>query len=150
MTNGKIELRSRRFGNLVVPAEEVLEFADGLVGLPRCRRFVIMDHHEGSPFKWMVSLDDPDLGFAVVDPCDFVPGYRRSIEEEVARLGGIGEGEVALLTIVTIPPDPARMTIDLMAPVVVNLRTRQAKQVVLESSSYPVDCPLVSLVAATG
>jgi flagellar assembly factor FliW len=36
------------------------------------------------------------------------------------------------LLIVTIPTDPTRMTVNLMAPVVVDLRTRRAKQIVLD------------------
>ena len=40
--------------------------------------------------------------------------------------------DVALFVIVTIPSDPTAMTVNLMAPVVVDVRTRRSRQLVLE------------------
>jgi len=144
MAEANIKVCSQRFGDIAVPGDKVFEFTDGLVGLPGCRRFVIMDHQASSPFKWMVCLDNPDLGFAVVNPEDFIPDYKLSLDGAAQELDIKDGNDVAVFTIVTIPTDPSKMTIDLMAPVVVNLRTRKAKQLVMEDSAYSASYPLLS------
>lgn len=126
-----IRVRSGRFGELDVPTDRVLHFPQGLIGFPRARRFVILDHRPGSAFKWMLCLDQPDLAFAVVEPGTFVPDYRAPLEL-AARTLAAEPKDVALFVIVTIPSDPTAMTVNLMAPVVVDVRTRRSRQLVLE------------------
>ena len=63
-----IHVRSVRFGDFEVAADRVLHFPEGLIGFPRARRFVILDHRPGSPFKWMLCLEQPEVAFAVVEP----------------------------------------------------------------------------------
>jgi flagellar assembly factor FliW len=128
-----IHVRSRRFGTFDVPADRVLTFPQGLIGFPEASRFVILEHRPGSPFRWMLSLDDPELGFAVANPGELVAGYEPPLELACRLLQAPAE-HVALFVIVTIPSDPSAMTVNLMAPVVVDTRTRAARQLVLEGS----------------
>jgi flagellar assembly factor FliW len=116
-----------------VPVDRILHFPQGLIGFPRARRFVILDHRPGSPFKWMLCLDEPDVAFAVAEPAALVPNYEAPLAL-AARLLGTDPVDVALFVIVTIPPDPTAMTVNLMAPVVVDVRTRRSRQLVLEDS----------------
>lgn len=145
-----IQVRSSRFGDLEVPVDRVLHFPQGLIGFPRARRFVILDHRPGSPFKWMLCLEQPDVAFAVVEPGKMVPDYRAPLEL-AARTLGTDPADVALFVIVTIPPDPTAMTVNLMAPVVVDVRTRTSRQLVLEDGrcdpSYRVCASQVEVAA---
>ena len=147
-----IHIRSTRFGELSVPADRVLHFPQGLIGFPRARRFVILDHRPGSPFKWMLCLEQPDVAFAVVEPARMVPGYQAPLEL-AARTLGTDPADVALFVIVTIPSDPTAMTVNLMAPVVVDVRTRRSRQLVLEDGrsdpSYRVCAPRPAVAAET-
>lgn len=146
-----IHVRSSRFGELEVPADRVLHFPQGLIGFPKARRFVILDHRPGSPFKWMLCLEQPDLAFAVAEPAKMVPDYQAPLAV-AARTLGTDPADVALFVIVTIPPDPTAMTVNLMAPVVVDVRTRTSRQLVLEDGrcdpSYRVCAPRPSVGAA--
>jgi flagellar assembly factor FliW len=145
-----IQVHSARFGDFAVRADRVLHFAQGLIGFPRTRRFVILDHRPGSPFKWMLCLEQPDVAFAVVEPAELVPGYRAPLEL-AARTLGADPADVALFVIVTIPSDPTAMTVNLMAPVVVDVRTRASRQLVLEDGrsdpSYRVCAPPPAVAA---
>ena len=131
-------VRSRRFGSMEVARASVVEIPQGLVGFPQLRRYVILEHRPGSPFKWLLAIDDPELAFAVANPCDLVAGYEPPLDL-AARILDADPGEIALLVIVTIPPDPTLMTVNLMAPVVVDLRTRRARQIVLDLPHCPPD-----------
>jgi flagellar assembly factor FliW len=145
-----VHVTSGRFGEFDVPVDRVLHFPQGLIGFPRVRRFVILDHRPGSPFKWMLCLEQPDVAFAVVEPGTFVPGYDAPLEL-AARTLGADPADVALFVIVTIPSDPTAMTVNLMAPVVVDVRTRTSRQLVLEDArcdpSYRVCAPRAAVAA---
>jgi flagellar assembly factor FliW len=147
-----IRVHSTRFGDFEVPCDRVLHFPQGLIGFPKARRFVILDHRPGSPFKWMLCLDQPDVAFAVAEPARMVPDYRPPLEL-AARTLGTSPADVALFVIVTIPSDPTAMTVNLMAPVVVDVRTRTSRQLVQEDPrcdpSYRVCAPRAAATAET-
>lgn len=140
-TSAAVPLRSRRFGSYEVPADRVVELADGLVGLPHVRRFALLEPaQDGSPFRYLVSFDEPELGFLVCDPEAFFPGYAGRLP----RSAGVGP-ESAILTIVTVPAEARRMTANLMAPLVIDARTRAGRQVVLESGGWSTRHPLLAV-----
>lgn len=126
-----IKVESERFGTFDVPADRVFRFAAGLIGFPRAQRFVLLDHRPGSPFKWMLCLEDPELAFAVANPSDLVGSYEPPMEKAAKQLGA-DAADVAIFALVTIPADPTQMTINLMAPVAVDLKTMTAEQLILD------------------
>lgn len=126
-----IEVTSQRFGSFVVPLDRVFTLDPGLVGFPSARRFIVLDSRPGSPFKWMLCVDEPELGFAVVDPVDFLAGYAAPLERAASVLC-CDAADVASFALVTIPERPTEIFINLLAPIVVDLRTRSGRQLVLE------------------
>lgn len=128
-----VELCSRRFGNFMVPEAHVFVLDPGLVGFPDMRRFVVLESKPGSPFKWMLCLDEPDLGFAVADPADFLAAYAAPLEHAATVLA-CKPADVALFVLVTIPEKPTEIFLNLLAPIVVDLQTRRGRQMVLEDT----------------
>ena len=141
-TAKSLHLHSNRFGDLDVPLESVFEFPEGLVGFPSARRFVLLDHRPGSTFKWMLSVEDPELAFAVADPSDLVAGYVAPFES-AARAVAAEPADLVIFALVTIPQNPTEMTVNLMAPVAVNLKNRIARQLVLEETGLDPAHPVL-------
>ncbi len=129
-----------RFGEIHVDDADVVTFTEGLVGFADARRFVLIQHKEGSPFRWMQCLEVADLAFLVVDPAVFVPDYAPEMPSGVVRQLNLQEETPRLVyTTVTIPRGrPNDMTLNLAGPIVVNLATQTAIQVVLEDDRYPI------------
>jgi flagellar assembly factor FliW len=116
-----------------VPADRVLTFPDGLVGLPAARRFALLESgRAGSPFRCLVSLDVPELGFVVCEPTALWPGYGADLPVPP----GASPEDVAVLAIVTVPRNPGEMTANLMAPLVIDCRARTGCQLVLDTGRY--------------
>lgn len=136
-----VTVESERFGVFEVPEETIFELDPGLVGFPNERRFVVMESRPGSPFKWMLCVDEPDLAFAVVDPTEFVPGYHAPIDKAVELLG-CAAADVALFVLVTIPARPVEIYANLLAPVVVDLGRRKGRQLVLEDPTLDPAHPI--------
>ena len=128
-----------RFGAIEVSEEDIITMVDPILGFPYAKRYVIIDHKEGSPFKWLQSVDDGSLAFVIVNPKLIKPDYVVPIDEEDARKLQIESPEDAdVYVIVVIPENPRDMTVNLRGPIVVNRKKKLAKQVVIPDDSYPV------------
>lgn len=129
-----------RFGNIDYQEESIVTFDNGLIGLSSLNQFVILPHKPGSPFQWLQSLDEPSLAFLTVDPFHFVKEYDPKISSsDVGKLGLSEESEPAVLVTASIPGGQVDlMTVNLAAPIVINVETRVAKQVVLEGDAYTI------------
>lgn len=128
-----IALHSERFGDFEVPADRVLHFPEGLIGFREARRFVLLEPtRSGSPFRCLMSLDVPELSFVVCDPTALWPGYAADLPVPAE---GSAE-DVAALAIVTVPQNATEMTANLMAPLLLDSRTRTGRQTVLDTGRY--------------
>lgn len=129
-----------KFGSVRYTNDDVVTFQDGLVGFPDFSQFVLIQHSDGSPFRWLQSLEHAEVAFLVVDPAHYVADYAPEISELQAKQIGVGEDTPRLVyTIVTIPPGkPEEMTINLAGPIVVNLESGRARQIVIEDECYPI------------
>lgn len=131
---------SSRFGELEFTAEDVVTVPRGLLGFPDSREYVVIEHREGSPFRWLQSTTEPALAFLVVDPATYVPDYAPDMPDDAAnQLQVDNETTILVYTIVTIPAGhPEEMTLNLAGPVVINCDRQLAFQVVLQDERYPV------------
>ena len=69
---------------------------------------------------------------------NYIPAERDLLlEREIAEAG-----DFTLLCVVVVTPGAEEMSMNLMAPIVVNLKTRRARQVVLDGSNYSVKEPI--------
>jgi flagellar assembly factor FliW len=132
-----MQIVSARFGSLEVPEDKVLSFPDGLLGFEQSKRFVICDHDEKTPFKWLQSVNDPNLAFVIISPFEFMPGYEVELgRDDVLKLGLKDVRGAAVYVLVTIPQDPSMMTANMQGPLVLNTETRTGRQVVLSDGKY--------------
>jgi flagellar assembly factor FliW len=85
------------------------------------------------------SIESPDVSFVVAVPAAFFPEYVVELDDascEALRLDG--SDDALILVILTVGADVAHTTANLLAPVVINGRTREASQVILSGSDWPV------------
>lgn len=133
-----LKVKTTRFGEIEVKAEDLLHLPAGLIGFPELKRYVLLDHDsKGSPFKWLQSLDDGAIAFVLINPLLFKADYTVEVTEtEVSDLDLKNEEDAVISVIVTIPTNPQNMTANLKAPLVFNLQNRLGKQLVLSNQSY--------------
>jgi flagellar assembly factor FliW len=108
--------------------------------------------------RWLQSLDDPSLLFLTVEPYLIFPDYDVELSDADAGALQLDTADhAAILTLITIsqagkarrdtpaasrapavsaPASRAAVTTNLLAPIVINTRTRRARQVILDSDRY--------------
>src|SRR5687767_13508802 len=59
--------------------ESTIQFQEGLIGFYDCKSFRLIAREEIAPFRWLQSVDRPDIGFLVIDPSLVISGYKTVI-----------------------------------------------------------------------
>ena len=111
-----------------------------LPGFGDLRRFVLVELPGGAGALFELrSLEAPDVRFVAAAPTAFFPDYAFDLDEgDCDQLGLTDAADALVLVLLTMGADAAATTANLLAPVVVNARTRQAAQVILSGSDWPV------------
>ena len=113
----------------------------GILGFDAFIRFIIVGMKGQEPFKWLQSLEDPDLAFLILDPHFFKPNYVIEINpKDLVILKAKKIDEIAIFVLVSIPSgQPALMSANLQAPIAINRINMNAVQLVLGESDYVTD-----------
>ena len=120
-----------------------LEFVGPVAGFPDLRHFVLAELAPASLLRALRSLEDPALRFLVLPPGPFFPDYAPEIGDEWAEALQLHHADDALVLVIVTPgATAADATANLLAPVVINVSTRRAAQVVLADSGWPLRAPL--------
>ncbi|NGZ95384.1 MAG: flagellar assembly protein FliW [Nitrospira sp. WS110] len=138
-----VNCTSTRFGSFEVSDESVVTFPSGLLGFPEQQRYVILDHDTEAPFKWLQSIEEPDLAFVLMDPSTFHPDYHVEVPADaLMEIKGGEREDLTLVVILTIPSDdPSRITANLRGPLLMSHKSKLGKQLVL-SEEFPTRHPL--------
>jgi flagellar assembly factor FliW len=111
-------------------------FPDGLVGLPALVRHRLSAIPETALYE-MVSSDDPSMGF-IAAAADNV---KSGTTDRLRARGLVNEGEW-VLAILAVHGEPATITANLAGPLVVDMTTATARQLVLEDIEFPLQVPV--------
>jgi flagellar assembly factor FliW len=132
------------FGDLDIPEDKIITFKEGLPGFPQIRRFAVIELEELAPFQYLQALDDPPIALFIINPFMVDPTYEfRLTDADMEDLNSKNSNELAVYTVATIPEDPGKATLNLMAPIVINDKDRCGKQVILHESKYSVKYSLL-------
>jgi len=134
-----MKLQTKRFGEIEIEENKIIEFKEGLPGFDHISRFSLLPNGKSDMFYWLQSVDDPEIAFALLDMARFMPGYSPIIDR--SELDGMGEYDpekFAFYNIAVIPESIKCATVNLKAPVVINEETKQGRQVICENEEYAV------------
>lgn len=138
-----IRLETFLMGAIDVDEKDILFFPRGLPGFEKLHRWILAGE-DGDSLKWLVSADCGGISLPVTSPLlideKYDPAIPLSAEEELQITD---PADSATLVVLNLPgEDPRRGTANLLAPILINSRTRKGKQVVLSDERYSVSTPV--------
>ena len=139
-------INTTRFGELFYEDGDVIVFPRGIPGFERSHNWAITGDEE-SVIKWLQSLYDAELALPITTPDIVMPEYNARIpDDEIELLGEIkSNDDLALLSVVSIPSSaPWDMTVNLRAPILINVKTRRAAQIIVLNEDYLLRHPVFS------
>ena len=134
-----MKVKTTRFGELEVNPNDILTFAEGLLGFENLKKYFVVDPGDSTLILWLQSTEDEKIAFPIIEPKIFKPDYIAKLLP--ADLNGLeleSLSNAKLYAILTIPANVVEMSANLKAPVVINSAKKIGKQIVLQDSKLSV------------
>lgn len=142
-------IQTSRFGQVKVEAQDLLNFAEGLLGFQDLKNFILLDDPNDEIFAWLQSCESPAIAFPVLEPELFAENYKISLNKtDLEALQAPNTSKARAFCIVTIPEDPTQMTANMKAPIVINVDNHKARQCVLQDNSLAIREPIFTKLQA--
>ncbi len=137
---------SQALGQVTVPEEHVITFADGLPGFPQECRYALIDSQLKPPFYILQCVDNLAVAFVVADPVALFPDYRpKRGPVDLQDLEAHSPEDLRVLVILTFPSGrPREITANLISPLLINPGRRLGKQIVIDKPHYSSQQPVFS------
>src|SRR5437899_3179040 len=87
----------RRIETPVYDEESIIRFEEGLIGFSDCKNFIVLEGDNIAPFRLLKSMDNPDLGFLVIDPAIVIKDYYQQVPEREWEAVGLDDPAAKLV-----------------------------------------------------
>jgi flagellar assembly factor FliW len=144
-------LHSAHFGHIEYAPSSTLVFSEGLPGFEQECSFLLLEQPAHHPLVFLQSVTTPALCFPALPVRVAEPHYEPQLSASDLELLGfvkqpcIGDDAVVLILVAVHEQNP---TANLLAPVVINLRTRAAAQCIDPAMRYSHRHPLLPVLEA--
>jgi flagellar assembly factor FliW len=132
---------SSKFGKVQYSDTDVITFVRAILGFEDLRQFIIVARPESEPFKWLQSIEDPNVTFVVVEPKLILDNYIVELSQhDIKQLHGTQLlGDYRIFVILTVPKgQPEKISVNLQGPLIINQKNLKAIQMVLNNPEYGI------------
>jgi flagellar assembly factor FliW len=133
---------TRYFGPVDYAEESVMVFPDGIPAFEQEKRFLALHQPISEPLVFLQSVANPNVCFATLPAPAACPGFLLSMAPEDLNALGLESGrqpaigqDVLCLAILSLTEN-APPTVNLLAPIVVNVHTLRGCQAIQTNSRY--------------
>lgn len=133
-----MNINANYFGNISYENSDIIQIDNGLIGFDSYTKYLPLSFHEDNDFMISLqSLEEESLSFILMDPFQLFPEYAPDLtEQDIEELQIDSLEDVIFYAICVIRDTIDSSTVNLKAPLVINLANRKAKQVILEQPEY--------------
>jgi len=138
-----MDVFTTRFGTLTVHPQDELLFEHGLIGLEQNRRWIVLTDSLNPALGWLQSVEHGHVALGIVSPRRYVSDYQLRVDRDdlrTAQLVTVRDAEVVVIA----SRQPSGLTLNLRAPLVINVEARRGCQVIAKDTH-----PVQFLVAST-
>ena len=132
-------LVTKEYGTLEYDPSDLIHFPDGVFGFTELHEYlpICFNEEEDSTMLLYLSIDNPNIGFVIINPFALDPNYDpRLSEEEIQYLGAKDENSLVFYVICVLKENYLDNTVNMKCPLVINPETRTGMQVIMHNSSY--------------
>lgn len=134
-----MKIQSTILGEVEASESEILTFENGLPGFENEKNFILLSIEGNEVYQILQSINSKEVGFVTVNPYLFTSDYNFDLNESTVKALNIeSQEDIIVLTIVTVKEPFNASTVNLKAPIIINTRSKKAKQCILENADYPI------------
>lgn len=135
-----ITIDTARFGTLSVAEDKIISFVRPIPGFEKLRRYILLDHDAEGAFKWLQSVEEPEVAFLLTDPVLYKADYKvRLSGAETESLGPVEPKDLVFLVMVCVSREQRQISLNLKAPVVFNSAAMKAVQTIIDREDFVTD-----------
>lgn len=124
--------------------EDIITFKKGLPGFEDLKKYILFSVEENELFSILQSLEDETIGLVVVSPFNVIKEYELALGEELLKTLKIeSESDVLVINTVTLNSKIENITVNLKAPIIINIKTGLGEQIILDRDEYGIKHPLI-------
>lgn len=140
-------IQTAHFGEVEIDDNKILTFENGLPGLEEDKKYALLSNEDSRPVSWLQSLDHKEISLPVMDPFLICPDYSFDISQDDINILNIDQiRDIYILCILVIPQNTDAMTINLSAPIIINVQNSKGCQIILDDRKYRVRVPVSDLI----
>lgn len=128
LVNQVITLNTHQFGEITIEVANIFLFANGLLGFEELKKFILISDEQTEPFKWLISVDEPSIGFPILSP--FYIDFDYNIGKELDLENNV------LFVVVTLQDENKNISANLKAPIILNLQEMTGEQLLIPFEKY--------------
>jgi len=141
-------IQTKYHGEVEILENDILTNEKGIPGFPDEKKFTLLPLPDMTAVSIMQSLETAGLAFVIADPYSFFDKYEFTLDENtVEQLEIKSDADVSAFVILTVRDPFEKSTANLQAPIIVNIKTYAAKQVILNNENYQTKHPLFGQLA---
>ena len=138
-----MQLDTIRFGLVDIDETKLITFSEGIPGLEEYCKYALLQFEESYPIIWLQSVEERGICLPVLDTFAVLTEYVFDIDDEDVKILELGGPEdLHVVSVLVIPDEIQKMTVNLAAPIIINTVTGMAKQIMLSGSDYNVRSPI--------
>lgn len=122
------KIKTLHFGEVEVENKHIFNFPEGMLGFDDLKSYVLISEESTVPFKWLISLEQPTIGFPLLSPWHidlfYEPGIKYDMDTQV------------LFVVVTLEDEDGEMSANMKAPVMFDIEKQTGEQIILPSDKY--------------
>lgn len=116
------------FGELSIEPRHIFIFPEGVLGFEQLREFVLISEEDTLPFRWLISLDSPEIGFPLLSPWYLDTAYDSGKDVNIERQ--------VIFVVITLEDEKGLMTANMKAPIILDVEKQTGAQVILPTDKY--------------
>lgn len=130
-------IETKYLGEIEISDDKIVHFESGIPGFEDEKKFILLDIADNIIFQILQSVETKELAFFVVNPYILFEDYSIKLNENIIESLDIKEeNDVAVLTVMTLKEPFSNSTVNLKAPLIINLKNKRAKQYILNDDTY--------------
>lgn len=138
-----MEINTKYHGIREYEEEDIIVFKKGIPGFENLTKFIIFTTEENELFNILHSIEDKNIGFVVVSPFHVKSDYEFNLSDERLKDLRIESPEdVIVLSTVTLSTNIEKITTNLKAPIIINIKDKLGEQIILDNEKYLIKYPL--------
>ena len=145
-----MKVKTRLFGEIDVADDKIVDMLGGLIGFETLKKFTLINEDSEDDKKgvmWLQSVEDEDIALPTMDPTIVNSSYSPTIPEAILKgLGDFDKDEYLVLVTLTVPKKIEDMSVNLKAPIIFDVNTLRACQVIIDDEECPVKYPIYDIL----